>query len=52
MTQSMIYLVVGLVVSLVVGLLLAQQYRRDHSEERMPQWLDSHHMGWLRQHKH
>jgi Tfp pilus assembly protein PilX len=52
MTQSTIYLVVGLVVSLVLGLLVAQRYRRDHPEERMTQWLDSHHMGWLHPHKH
>ena len=52
MTQSMIYLVVGLAVALVAVLLVAQRYRRDHRGERMTQWLDSHHMGWLHQHKH
>lgn len=52
MTQSMIYFVVGLAVLLVVGFMVAQQYRRDHPEERMTQWLDSHYMGWLHRHKH
>lgn len=52
MTQSMIYFVVGLAVLLVAGFMVAQQYRRDHPEEGMTGWLDSHRMGWLHRHKH
>ncbi|WP_180735500.1 hypothetical protein [Paraburkholderia sp. PGU19] len=52
MTQSVIYFVVGLAVLLVAGFMVAQRYRRDHPEEGMAQWLDSHHMGWLHRHKH
>lgn len=42
----------GLAVLLVAGFMVAQQYRRDHPEERMTEWLDSHHMGWLHRRKH
>ena len=52
MTQSMIYFVVGLTVLLVAAFMVAQRYRRDHPEEGIVQWLDSHHMGWLHRHKH
>lgn len=53
MTQSMIYLVVGLAVLLIAGFMVAQRYRREHPDERtMNQWLDSHHMSWLHRHKH
>ncbi|WP_186308021.1 hypothetical protein [Paraburkholderia sp. BCC1884] len=52
MTQSMIYIVVGLVVLLVAAFMVAQQFRRDYPEERMTQWLDSHNMSWLHRHKH
>jgi hypothetical protein len=40
MTQSTIYFVVGLAVLLVAGFMVAQQYRRDHPEVRVTEWLD------------
>ena len=52
MTQPMIYLVVGLALLLFAGFVAAQLYRSGHPEEGMTQWLDSHHMGWLRRRKH
>ncbi|GAB6851455.1 hypothetical protein [Paraburkholderia kururiensis] len=47
MTQSMISVVVGLAVLLVVAFMLAQRYMRDHKGDKMVQWLDGHHMGWM-----
>ncbi|MFM0341954.1 hypothetical protein [Paraburkholderia fungorum] len=47
----MISFVVGLVVVLAVTVMLARRYMRDHHSERMTQWLDTHHMGWMH-HRH
>jgi uncharacterized membrane protein YdcZ (DUF606 family) len=47
MTQSMISFWVGLVVLVVIALALSSSYRRDHPEESLSHWLDTHHMRWM-----
>jgi hypothetical protein len=47
----MISFVVGLAVVLAVAVMLARRYMRDHPGERVAQWLDTHHMGWMH-HRH
>ena len=51
MTQSMTSLIVGLAALLVIAFVFARRYRHAHREETMTQWLDAHHMGWIR-HRH
>lgn len=47
MSQSLIGWVVGCATVAVVAFALARRYRNEHPDERMVQWLDSHHMGWM-----
>ncbi|MBB5448395.1 hypothetical protein OKW43_007502 [Paraburkholderia sp. WC7.3g] len=47
MTQSMISVWVGIVVIAVVASALSRRYRRDHPEESVSHWLDTHHMSWM-----
>ncbi|WP_169739144.1 hypothetical protein [Paraburkholderia nodosa] len=47
MTQSMISFWVGLVVLVVVAMAISRRYRREHPEESLNQWLDTHHMRWM-----
>jgi uncharacterized membrane protein YdcZ (DUF606 family) len=47
MAQSMISFWVGLVVLVVVAWALSGRYRRDHPEQSLSHWLDTHHLGWM-----
>jgi uncharacterized membrane protein YdcZ (DUF606 family) len=52
MSQSMISFVVGIVVLLCVAILAAARHRREHEDEPVTRWVDTHPIrDWLR-HKH
>ena len=46
-SQSLIGWVVGFATVAVVAFAFAHRYSNEHPDERMVQWLDSHHMGWM-----
>ncbi|MGF6758755.1 uncharacterized membrane protein YdcZ (DUF606 family) [Paraburkholderia sp. GAS42] len=52
MSQSMVSFVVGIVVLLCVAIFVATRYRREHKDEPVARWLDTHPIrDWMR-HKH
>jgi hypothetical protein len=52
MSQSMISFVVGIAVVLCIAIFAAARYRREHKDESVVRWLDTHSIReWMR-HKH
>lgn len=52
MTQSMMSFVVGIVVVLCLVIFTAARYRREHKDQSVARWLDTHPIkNWLH-HKH
>jgi hypothetical protein len=52
MTESMISFVVGIVVVLCIVVFTATRYRREHKDQPVARWLDTHPIkNWLH-HKH
>jgi hypothetical protein len=52
MSQSMVSFVVGIAVVLCLAIFAAARYRREHKDEPVVRWLDTHSIReWMR-HKH